>query len=129
MQENNETFHYTYSADRQEEIKAIRSKYVAPEDDKMARLRRLDLRPTQKAQAWGIALGVMGALTLGTGMSLAMTDLSQSFGGAGILIGIPIGLAGIALTSLAWPVYNHILKKERKRVAPEILQLTDELMK
>ena len=129
MEEKNETFNYTYSAKQQEEIQNIRKKYAAPEEDKMEQLRKLDRQVTQKAQAWAIALGVVGALILGTGMSIAMTDLTGFLGGTAMFIGIPVGLIGIVLVALAYPVYNRILKKERQRIAPEILRLTDELMK
>ena len=129
MEEKNETFNYTYSAKQQEEIKNIRKKYAAPEDNKMEQLRKLDRQVTQKTQVWAIALGVVGALILGTGMSIAMTDLTGFLGGTAMFVGIPVGLIGIVLVALAYPVYNRILKKERQRIAPEILRLTDELMK
>ena len=129
MEKNQETFTYTYSAQQQEEIKRIRKKYSAPEENKMDQLRRLDQRATQKAQAWAIAVGVIGALILGTGMSLAMTELSGFLGGTAMFIGIPVGLIGIVLVALAYPVYTRTLKKERQRIAPEILRLSDELMK
>ena len=129
MEKNQETFTYTYSAQQQEEIKRIRKKYSAPEENKMDQLRRLDQRATQKAQAWAIAVGVIGALILGTGMSLAMTELSGFLGGTAMFIGIPVGLIGIVLVALAYPLYTRTLKKERQRIAPEILRLSDELMK
>ena len=129
MENNQGTFTYTYSAQQQEEIKRIRKKYSAPEENKMDQLRRLDQRATQKAQAWAIAVGVIGALILGTGMSLAMTELSSFLGGTAMFIGIPVGLIGIVLVALAYPVYTRTLKKERQRIAPEILRLSDELMK
>ena len=129
-----ETFNYTYSAKQQEEIKAIRKKYSAPEEkeDKMAQLRRLDYGVTQKAQAVSLVFGVIGALILGFGMSLAMTDLGEilgSYRGMAMLFGIIIGVVGIILVSLAYPLYNRIVKKEREKIAPEIFRLTDELMK
>lgn len=129
MEEKNETFNYTYSAKQQEEIKSIRKKYMTPEEDKMEQLRRLDQRATQKAQALAIALGVVGTLILGVGMSVAMTDLTGFLGGTAMFIGISVGLVGIVFVALAYPVYNRILKKERQRIAPEIIRLTDELMK
>ena len=58
-----------------------------------------------------------------------MTELSGFLGGTAMFIGIPVGLIGIVLVALAYPVYNRILKKERQRIAPEILRLTDELLK
>ena len=132
--ENKETFKLTYSAKEQEEIKAIRKKYATPEqtEDKMAQLRRLDAGVAQKATSVSLVFGVIGALILGMGMSLAMTDIGKIIGLAGgmaMLIGIIIGVVGIVLVSLAYPLYNRIVKKERQKIAPEILRLTDELMK
>ncbi len=132
--ENKETFNYTYSAKEQDEIKAIRKKYAAPEEteDKMAQLRRLDAGVTRKAQAVSLIFGVIGALLLGLGMSLAMTDLGEVLGSyreMAMLLGIVIGIVGIVLVGLAYPLYNRIVKKEREKIAPEIIRLTDELMK
>ena len=132
--ENKESFNYTYSAKEQEEIKAIRKKYVIPEqtEDKMAQLRRLDAAVTQKATSVSLVFGVIGALILGMGMSLAMTDIGKMIGLAGgmaMLVGILIGIVGIVLVCVAYPIYNSIIKKEREKIAPEIIRLTDELMK
>ena len=132
--EKKETFKYTYSAKEQEEIKAIRKKYAAPEEteDKMAQLRRMDGAVTQKATTVSLVFGVLGTLIMGLGMSLAMTDMGKSFGLAGemaMLIAVLIGLVGIVLVCLAYPIYNTILRKEREKIAPEIIRLTDELMK
>ena len=129
-----EMFNYTYSAKEQEEIKAIRKKYAASEEheDKMSELRRLDSSVTHKATTVSLIFGIIGALILGFGMSLAMTDLSEIFGAhrsMAMLVGIVIGVIGIILVCLAYPVYNRIIKKERKRIAPEIIRITDELMK
>ena len=132
--EKKETFKYTYSAKEQEEIKAIRKKYAAPEEteDKMAQLRRMDGAVTQKATTVSLVFGVLGTLIMGLGMSLAMTDMGKSLGLAGemaMLIAVLIGLVGIVLVCLAYPIYNTILRKEREKIAPEIIRLTDELMK
>ena len=85
--------------------------------------------PPKKAQARSIALGVIGTLILGAGMSLCMTELSGFLGGTAMFIGIPVGIVGMVLVALAYPLYNRVLKKEREKIAPEILRLTDELMK
>ena len=130
MEKHQETFSYTYSAQQQEEIKNIRNKYLPPEEDKMERLRRLHHSATQKAQAWALVLGVVGALILGAGMSLVMTDIGEMIGLSNAFIpGVVIGIIGIIPVALAYPTYNRILCKERQRIAPEILRLTDELMK
>ena len=69
-----------------------------------------------------------GALIMGSGMSLCMTELGIGLGSLAVIIGIAAGLIGIVMVSLAYPVYHRILKKEREKIADEILHLTDELM-
>lgn len=132
--ENKETFRYTYSAKEQEEIKKIRNRYVAPvaQEDKMEQLRRLDRKVTEKASAVSLVFGIIGALLLGSGMSLAMTEIGSALGLSstmGMAIGIAIGVVGIILVSCAYPIYNRVLRKERKKIAPEMIRLTDELLK
>ena len=90
----------------------------------MEQLRRLDKSVVDKANMMSIIVGVIGTLILGIGMSCAMVWMGEWF-----VPGIVIGVAGIAVLSLAYPVYKHVLKKERERIAPEIIRLTDELMK
>lgn len=119
-----ETFSYTYSAKQQEEIKNIRKKYAAPEEDKMEQLRRLDRSVTQKGSVFALAAGIIGALIMGIGMCCVMVWMGVWF-----IPGIIIGSVGIAAVCAAYPLYNHITKKEREKIAPEILKLTDELMK
>ena len=136
MENNNENngFQYTYSAKEQAELKRIRDKYTAPTEveDKMARLRRLDASVTNTAQALALVFGVIGTLILGFGMSLCMTDLGEILGSyrdMAMAIGIIVGVIGGILASLAYPIYNAIVKAKRKKIAPEIIRLTDELMK
>ena len=127
--ENKEGFSFTYSAQQQKEIEAIRKKYLPKEADKMEQLRQLHAIPTQKAQAWSIAIGVIGALIMGTGMSLAMTDIGAALGGLAMVLGVLVGIIGMVLVALAYPIYNRVLRRQRKKIAPEILRLSDELLK
>ena len=120
----NQSFNYTYSAKQQEEIKKIREKYAAPQEDKMAQLRKLDNSVTSKATAVSLIIGILGTLLLGVGMSFTMV-----FEDVWFIPGIIIGIIGMGILSLAYPLYNRILKKERERIASEVLRLTDELMK
>ena len=96
----------------------------------MAQLRRLDASVYSKASAAALVVGIVGALIMGIGMSLVMTDIGAVLGTVlAMVIGIGIGVIGIVLVCLAYPIYNRTLKKEREKIAPEILRLTDELMK
>lgn len=130
---NTETsFRYTYSAREQEEIRKIRQKYQSPEENGMDRLRKLDAKVTQIATCISLILGVLGALMMGFGMSLIMTDLGAVLGMHEIIsmaAGIFAGILGMVLAALAYPVYKNVVKKEREKVAPEILKLTEELLK
>ncbi len=134
MENNNENngFSYTYSAGEQAELKKIREKYIEKEESKLERLRRLDRSVAQKAQAVSLIVGIIGALILGIGMSLAMTEIGADIGMghiASMITGISTGVVGAVLASLAYPIYNAVLKHQRKKIAPEIIKLTDELMK
>ena len=100
--ENKDSFNYTYSSKEQDEIKAIRKKYIVQEQpqDKMTLLRELDEGVTQKATAVSLIFGIVGALIMGTGMSLAMTDIGITIGFTETLsldIGILTGILGIVL--------------------------------
>ena len=125
----NHSFEYTYSVEQQREVERIRKKYLPKEEDKMEQLRRLHNSATQKAQAWSIGWGTIGTLILGTGMSLFMTELGAALGSMAMAAGIVTGVVGMVLIAAAYPIYNHVLKKERARIAPEILRLSDELLK
>ena len=119
----NEAFNFTYSAKEQEEIKKIRQKYI-PQEDKMEQLRRLDRNVTNKGTMYSIIIGFIGSLLLGIGMCCTMVWNDVWF-----IPGIILGVIGIGIVAVAYPVYNYVTKKEREKIAPEILRLTDELMK
>lgn len=123
-QKDNNTFRYTYSAREQEELKRIRRNYLPPEENKMDYLRRLDAGVYRKATTVSLVVGILGALLLGIGMCGVMV-----FSPAWFIPGIIIGIVSIVLVAVAYPVYQHVLCRERKKIAPEVLRLTEELMK
>ncbi len=133
--ENNE-FQYTYSAKEQAELKRIRERYLAATEaeelDKLAQIKRLDAGVTRGATAVALCVGILGALTMGFGMSLIMTDLKDILGSyrdLAMVLGMIIGLVGMVAVLVAYPLYHSIRKRKRKKVAPTILRLTEELMK
>ena len=133
MQNNNEQndFTYTYSAKDRDEVRSIRDKYLPREESKLERLRRLDRAAESKATVVSLVLGILGTLILGFGMSLVLSELSLIFESQVIAVtmGIILGIIGGAIVALAYPVYNRVLAKERERIAPEMIRLSDELMK
>ncbi|MBE6630991.1 MAG: hypothetical protein E7624_09135 [Ruminococcaceae bacterium] len=121
-QNNSQSFRYTYSPKQQEELKRIRAKYLPPEEDKMEQIRRLDARVYNKACICALIVGILGALIFGTGLCCCL--VWQKY-----VLGVIVGVVGAMVCTPAYPLFLHITKKERARVAPEILRLTDELLK
>ncbi len=89
----------------------------------MEQLRRIDAGVGKKGTVISLLVGIFGSLVMGLGMCCCMV-----WGGGWFIPGILIGFAGIAGVALAYPVYMRVTQKERERIAPEILRLTDELL-
>lgn len=126
MDEKKETFNYTYSASQQQEIKNILEKYTPPtlEEDKMERLRKLDASVTKPGTIISLIVGIISVLIFGVGMCCTMVWVDTLF-----IPGIIIGLVGIIGVIAAYPIYTRITKKQREKLAPEIIRLSNELMK
>ena len=127
-------FSYSYSAREQEEIKRIRKKYAEDsaraDESSIERLRRLDASVTKKGTTVSLIVGTLGSILMGSGMSLVMTDLGALLPGLlSLFIGIAVGVVGIVGVALAYPIYKAITKKERERIAPEVLRISEELLK
>ena len=117
-----ESFEYTYSAPEQEEIKRIRSKYLPKEETetKIEKLRRLDREAERPGTVIALVLGIVGTLIFGTGMCCCLEwGLYE--------LGIAVGIVGAGMLGLAYPVYSRVTKRQREKIAPEILKLTEEL--
>jgi len=123
MENKNERFEYTYSAKQQEEIEQIRRKYMPKEEDRLAELKRLDEKVGRPGTITAIVLGLVGTLIFGAGMSMILvwTD-------AMLVTGVIIGIAGFLMLAVAYPVYKKITAKQREKMAPQILALTEQLM-
>lgn len=121
MQNNKEPFSYTYSAVQQEEVKQIRQKYLPPQEDKLEQLRRLDKSATRPGKIFSLLVGVVGTLLLGVGMCCSMVWTAY------FLPGVAIGLVGLVGIGAAFPVYSAVTRRQRKKLAPQILKLSQEL--
>ena len=122
--ENNKTFIYQYSASQNREVENIRNKYLPKEERKIDVLRRLDLRVQTAGVIPGLVIGIIGCLIFGIGMCFGLDVfsgadwLSLLFGALGIIVMLP-----------AYPISKLISNKTRAELAPEILRLSEELMK
>ncbi len=122
--ENKEVFTYQYSAMQNREIERIRQKYLPREESKLETLKRLDGRVQRAGKLAGLTLGVLGALVFGIGMCFGLDVLA----GADWLT-LLFCATGAVIMAPAYPVFRHLAKKERDALAPEILRLSEEIMK
>lgn len=122
--EKDNTFEYTYSADKQKEIEAIRRKYEPKAEDKMEQLRKLDRDTEKPGTIAAIAIGTLGLLVFGAGLSCSMMWTETL-----LAVGIVVGIIGMAMIAAALPVYRIVTKKQKEKAAPQILALSEELMK
>lgn len=124
MDEKEETFTYSYSAAQQAEIKKIREKYTSRKENKMDTLRRLDKSASRLGMIAALTVGIISTLVMGIGMCCVMVWAESMF-----IPGIIVGVIGMAGAASAYPLYSCITKKRREKLAPDIMRLTDELMK
>lgn len=120
--DNKDTFEYNYSAERAKEVEAIRRKYEEPAEDKFEQLKALDRQAERRGQILSIAIGIIGTLILGTGMSMVMVGQAPYF-----IPGIIIGIVGVLTLSTAYPVYKKVTKKDRDKVAGQVLALAKQI--
>ena len=117
-----QNFEYTYSAKQQEEVEAIRKKYLPQEENKMETLRKLDRKAENPGSIAALVNGILGALVLGAGMSCCMVWAEQLF-----VVGIIVGIVGMIMVGTSYPMYKKITTKKRAQYAEQILALTNEL--
>ena len=117
-----ENFHYSYSAEKQNEIEAIRKKYLPREEqeDKLEQLRRLDAGVTTPGLIASMALGIVSALVFGVGMCCFLVWNRFALGALLCVVGV------VGMLAAPW-LYRRLVEKRKQQIAPEILRLTDEL--
>ena len=117
-----ENFNYTYSARQQNEIDAIRKKYLPQEEQesKLEKLRKLDAGVGTRALIASMALGILSALVFGVGMCCFLV-WSKYIPGALMCV---VGIVGMLVAP--W-LYRKLVEKRKSEIAPEILRLTEEL--
>ncbi len=120
----NITFNYTYSAARKKEVEKIRKKYMPREQSKLDRLKKLDVRAQGAGMIEGLSVGIIGALVFGIGMCFFL----DVFAGAAWL-SVFFMIIGTLIMIAAYPVYKRIARKTKAELTPEILRLSEELMR
>ncbi|MBQ7828074.1 MAG: dihydropteridine reductase [Clostridia bacterium] len=124
------TFSYNYSAKENKELQDIRKKYLPCEENQLEKLKRLDITVQRPAKIFAYVFGSIGAVIMGAGMSLIMTEIGSYVGMSETMIpGMAIGVAGMLMAIINYPIYKKLLISRRTKHAEEILALSNSIMK
>lgn len=123
--EQEKSFHYTYSAKENQEIRDIRKKYLPREETKLEELKRLDNLVQSAGIMESLCAGIGGALVFGLGMCLSMKVIGS--GAISMAFGILFGIVGTTGMLAAYPIYQRFFAKANEKHASRILELTEEL--
>ena len=110
-------------------VRAIRSKYTERSYTELDELIALDKKAKRPADIFAYILGSIGALVMGAGMSLVMTDIGAVAGiDAPLVPGIVIGIIGMAVAIVNYPIYRSVLSSRRKKFAGRVREISDKLL-
>jgi len=110
-------------------VQKIRTQYIEKENSKLDELKALDSKVKKPANVFAYIFGSMGAIVMGGGMSLVMTDIGSVLGLENTMVpGIVIGVIGMIMAIMNYPVYKNILGARRKKYADQIIALSDKVM-
>ena len=111
-------------------VQKIRSQYTEKESTELDALRELDAKVKRPANVFAYVFGSISAIIMGCGMSLVMTDIGATVGISDpMLPGIIIGIAGMFMAIINYPIYKRILGARRKKFADKIIAISDKIMK
>lgn len=111
-------------------VQKIRTQYTEKEATELDALRKLDAKVKRPANVFACSFGSLGAIIMGCGMSLVMTDIGATVGISDPMVpGIVIGVVGMAMAAVNYPVYKGILGSRKKKYAADIIKLSDSILK
>ena len=110
-------------------VQKIRTQYTEKEHTQLDELKALDKKVKKPANVFAYVLGIIGAVVMGAGMSLVMTEIGAIIGLASAMVpGIAVGIVGMAMALSTYPIYKKMLSARKKKYAPEILKLSEKIM-
>lgn len=110
-------------------VQKIRTQYTEKEHTQLDELKKLDAAVKRPANVFAYIFGSIGAIVMGSGMSLIMTEIGSMLGmGDTMVPGIVIGMIGLLMVLVTYPIYKNILSSRRAKYADKIMELSDEIM-
>ena len=115
--------------DQQFMAQKIRTQYMEKTPSELDALRELDAKVKRPANAFAYTFGSISAIIIGAGIRVVMTDIGAAIGITSALVpGIAIGVVGLGMALLTYPMYKGILNSRKKKYGAEILSLSDKIM-
>ena len=116
--------------DKEFVVEKIRSQYTEAEHTELDALKELDAKVKKPANVFGYTYGSLGAVVMGAGMSLVMTDIGSLLGMTETMVpGIAVGVVGLVMSCTTYPIYKKILNSRKKKYAQQIMELSERIMK
>jgi len=110
-------------------VQKIRTQYTEKQHTELDELKALDAKVKRPANIFAYIFGTLGAIVMGAGMSLVMTDIGAILGLANTMVpGIIVGVVGLVMVCCNYSIYNAILNSRKKKYGPQILELSQKLM-
>ena len=111
-------------------VQKIRTQYTEKQHTELDALKALDAKVKKPAHVFAYIYGSFSAIVMGAGMSLVMTDIGAMIGLSATMVpGIVIGIVGMGMALTTYPIYKKMLSNRKKKFAPQIMELSDRLMK
>ena len=111
-------------------VQKIRTQYTEKQHTELDELKALDGKVKKPAHVFAYIYGSLSAIVMGAGMSLVMTDIGAMIGLSATMVpGIVIGIVGMGMALTTYPIYKKMLSNRKKKFAPQIMELSDRLMK
>lgn len=105
------------------QVEKIKSSYGEKPFTEFDKLKSLDKKVKLPAKVFAYVFGTIGSLVLGTGMSLAMKVIGDF-----TALGIAVGMVGIIMTAITYPIYRAILKSRKAKYCKKIFELSEEIL-
>lgn len=110
-------------------VQKIRTQYTEKEHTRLDELKELDTKVKRPANVFAYVFGSISAIIMGSGMSLVMTDIGSSIGMEDAMVpGIVIGVVGMLMAIVNYPIYKKMLASRRKKYADKIMELSNKIM-
>lgn len=110
-------------------VQKIRTQYTEKEHTRLDALKELDAKVKRPANVFAYVFGGIGAVVMGSGMSLVMSDLGDTLGMENPMVpGVAIGVLGMLMAVINYPIYKGILASRRKKYADQVMKLSDDIM-